>query len=250
MYLRRTLFNLAKKYNFLYFNCTQKQSLQSYYVDKAHVPSLIIIHAPQYSSDSPLKCWNCNFIYKSDLFCTKCKVLQEPPENITYFDIMGISKSYDVKFLEIQKKYRELQKQLHPDKFSNKSKKEKQLSDILSSLVNEAYSTLINPLKRGLYMLKLNGITISEETDNVHAEFLMEIMEKNEEIEDAGDDEEKIKKLMQKNETVLNSLTMKIANAFKQNDIKEAEVLLIQMKYYDSINSKLKKLKHDLGIVE
>ena len=41
-------------------------------------------------------------------------------------------------------------------------------------------------------MLELNGITISEGTDNVNAEFLMEIMEKNEEIEDAANNEEKI----------------------------------------------------------
>lgn len=73
--------------------------------------------------------------------------------------------------------------------------------------MNNAYSTLIHPLKRGLYMLKLNDITISEETDNVNAEFLMEIMEKNEEIEDVGDDVEKIKKLVQENEIVLNNLT-------------------------------------------
>lgn len=73
--------------------------------------------------------------------------------------------------------------------------------------MNNAYSTLIHPLKRGLYMLKLNDITISEETDNVNAEFLMEIMEKNEEIEDVGDDVEKIKKLVQENETMLNNLT-------------------------------------------
>lgn len=73
--------------------------------------------------------------------------------------------------------------------------------------MNNAYSTLIHPLKRGLYMLKLNDITISEETDNMNAEFLMEIMEKNEEIEDAGDDVEKIKKLVQENEIMLNNLT-------------------------------------------
>lgn len=57
-------------------------------------------------------------------------------------------------------------------------------------------------------MLELNGITISEGTDNVNAEFLMEIMEKNEEIEDAANNEEKIKKLIQENETILNSLIM------------------------------------------
>lgn len=57
-------------------------------------------------------------------------------------------------------------------------------------------------------MLKLNGITISEGTDNMNAEFLMEIMEKNEEIEDAANNEEKIKKLVQENEIILNSLIM------------------------------------------
>lgn len=57
-------------------------------------------------------------------------------------------------------------------------------------------------------MLELNGITISEGTDNVNAEFLMEIMEKNEEIEDAANNEEKIKKLIQENETILNTLIM------------------------------------------
>ncbi|KAG6797153.1 iron-sulfur cluster co-chaperone protein HscB, mitochondrial [Apis mellifera caucasica] len=164
--------------------------------------------------------------------------------------MIHIPKTYDVNITEIQKKYKELQKLLHPDKFSNKSDKEKQFSEILSSLVNKAYSTLLHPLKRGLYMLELNGITISEGTDNVNAEFLMEIMEKNEEIEDAANNEEKIKKLIQENETILNSLIMNVAAAFEQKDIKKAESLLIQMKYYDSINNRLKKLKYDLGIIE
>lgn len=57
-------------------------------------------------------------------------------------------------------------------------------------------------------MLELNGIIISEGTDNMNAEFLMEIMEKNEEIEDAANNEEKIKKLVQENEIILNSLIM------------------------------------------
>ncbi|XP_006615455.2 iron-sulfur cluster co-chaperone protein HscB [Apis dorsata] len=251
MYLRKNFFNLIKRYNVLYLNFIQQQeNLYSYYIDKNYISSLTLTNISKYSSDSPLKCWNCNFTYKSDLFCSKCKVLQKPPENLTYFDIIDIPKIYDVNVTEIQKKYKELQKLLHPDKFSNKSEKEKQFSEILSSLVNKAYSTLLHPLKRGLYMLELNGITISEGTDNVNAEFLMEIMEKNEEIEDAANNEEKIKKLIQENETILNTLIMNVAAAFEQKDIKKAESLLIQMKYYDSINNRLKKLKYDLGIIE
>lgn len=231
MYFRKSFFNFIKKYNVLYVNLKQQQqNLHLYYVDKNYISPLILTNVSQYSSDSLSKCWNCNFVYKSDLFCSKCKVLQKPPENLTYFDIIGVPQSYDVKVTEIQKKYKELQKLLHPDKFGTKSEvsavliiidiliclsqnihfflqKEKQFSETLSSLVNNAYSTLIHPLKRGLYMLKLNDITISEETDNANAEFLMEIMEKNEEIEDVGDDVEKIKKLVQENEIMLNNLT-------------------------------------------
>ncbi|KAK1127426.1 hypothetical protein K0M31_003964 [Melipona bicolor] len=249
MYLRKSFLNLTKNYNVLCLNIVQ-QNLYSYYVNKNYVTPQFLTNTSQYSSNSPSKCWNCNFVYKSDLFCSKCKVLQEPPENLTYFDLIGISRSYDVKITEIQKKYKELQKLLHPDKYSTKSEKEKQLSENLSSLVNKAYTTLTHPLKRGLYMLKLNGITISEETDNINAEFLMEIMEKNEEIEEAANNVEKIKKLVQDNELILNNLAKKIADAFRQEDIEKAKSFLIQMKYYDSINNRLKKLKHDLGIIE
>lgn len=122
MYLRRALVNITKKYNVLFTNfIQQQQNLHSLYVDRSCIPSLMPTNALQYSSGSPLKCWNCNFEYKSDLFCTKCKVLQEPPEDLNYFDIMGISNSYDVTVPDIQRKYIELQKLLHPDKFSNKS---------------------------------------------------------------------------------------------------------------------------------
>ncbi|KZC04154.1 PREDICTED: iron-sulfur cluster co-chaperone protein HscB, mitochondrial [Dufourea novaeangliae] len=252
MYSSRILLIFTKKYNNSFRNLIkQYRNLYSYHVKKTYFPSsLVFTNASRYSSDSPLKCWNCNFIYKSALFCSKCKTLQEPPESLTYFDIMGIPKSYDIIIVDIQTKYKELQKLFHPDKFGNKSEKEKQLSQNISSLVNRAYNTLLNPLQRGLYILELNNITISEGTDNMDPEFLMEIMEKNEEIEVALNDHTKIQKLTKENKEILNSLTMEIAEAFRKQDIKKAETHLIRMKYYNSINNRLKKLKHDLGIVE
>lgn len=60
-------------------------------------------------------------MYKSELFCSKCKVLQELPQNLNYFDIIGVKKNYNVANEEIHRKYKELQKVLHPDKFGNKS---------------------------------------------------------------------------------------------------------------------------------
>lgn len=60
-------------------------------------------------------------MYKSELFCSKCKALQELPQNLNYFDIIGIKKDYNVVNEEIHEKYRNLQNMLHPDRFGNKS---------------------------------------------------------------------------------------------------------------------------------
>lgn len=94
----------------------------SYHASRTTVQSTISsVGGLRFCSDNPLKCWNCNYTYKSELFCSKCKVLQKLPQNLTYFDIMGIKKDYNVVNEAIHKKYRELQKVLHPDKFGNKS---------------------------------------------------------------------------------------------------------------------------------
>lgn len=135
MSLRRVLFNLTKT-NSVSSLRFKNQKLYYFHVDKSNFPLIILTKALQYSSESPSKCWNCNFVYKSELFCSKCKVLQEPPENLTYFDIMGIPKSYDVTVSEVQKKYKELQKLLHPDKFSRKSEVGIINDNIRSQLIN------------------------------------------------------------------------------------------------------------------
>lgn len=74
-----------------------------------------------YSSDIPNKCWQCNYPFKSELFCQKCKTLQQPPEQMDYFEILGVKKNYNIEIKDIQQKYRKLQSLLHPDKFGNKT---------------------------------------------------------------------------------------------------------------------------------
>ncbi|KAK2579586.1 hypothetical protein KPH14_010881 [Odynerus spinipes] len=201
-------------------------------------------------SDSPAKCWNCNFLYKSKLFCSQCKTLQEMPENLNYFDILGVKFTYNVNNDEVHDKYRQLQKMLHPDRFSNKTEREQQISESLSSLLNKAYSTLTHPLKRGLYMLQLKGISIPEGSTSLHPEFLMEIMEINEEVESAMNDKKKAIKLMEENKKILQELSKEVADAFDTNDTERAKEALVKMKYYTSIENRLKALKQDLGIVD
>lgn len=74
-------------------------------------------------SDNHHVCWNCNHRHSCyALFCEECTHLQEPEEDTTYFDIMGLPQRFKVNVASLSKKFRQLQNLLHPDKFINKSK--------------------------------------------------------------------------------------------------------------------------------
>lgn len=58
---------------------------------------------------------------------------------------------------------------------------EQTLSAEWSSLVNKAYKILQSPIQRAEYLLKLHNVTIPEGNTAIASEFLMEMMERNEE---------------------------------------------------------------------
>ncbi|XP_058808336.1 iron-sulfur cluster co-chaperone protein HscB [Phymastichus coffea] len=246
------LLSLQLKRDSVYFTTIIRQRIRTHSlsVSKSRVnPISSSENILRYSSYPP-KCWQCDFPQKSDLFCSKCKALQKPPKDLNYFDIIGVKQDFDISVEDVQKKYRKLQTLLHPDRFGQKTEKEQDLSESLSSLVNKAYSTLMHPLDRGLYMLKLHNVTIPEGTTSLEPEFLMEIMELNEEIEEASENKKKVLELLVKNRSTLTLLTRKISDAFHHQDIEQAKKYLIRMKYYISIEARLKQLKQNLGIVE
>ncbi|CAG9791518.1 unnamed protein product [Diatraea saccharalis] len=196
-----------------------------------------------------LSCWSCgnNLKMVSNLFCSNCNTLQKPNERDNFFKIMGVNETYDQDETELAKKYKELQKYLHPDKFANKNKTEQEISEKYSSLVNEAYKTLLEPLARGIYMLKLRGQEIPENSEVGDQAFLMEIMEKNEEVENAETDEE-IMKLNKENKAKISDLQKLVSRAFFDGDMKRVKKLLIRMKYYTSIDQQIQAMIRRKGI--
>ncbi|XP_068094838.1 iron-sulfur cluster co-chaperone protein HscB [Hyperolius riggenbachi] len=187
-------------------------------------------------------CWSCHTVLNtSQLFCPSCKSLQPPDTSKDYFQILHCDRSFDVNIPELQKNYRDLQRSLHPDYFSQKSQYEQDLSDQQSSLVNKAYNTLLSPLRRGIYLLCLHGITFTEGTEGGTASpFLFEILEISERLNEANTDAEieEIEHLVQAN---CQSLTENIQEAFRKDDFESAKMLLIKLKYYSNIANQVKK---------
>ncbi len=86
---------------------------------------------------------------------------------------------------EIKTRYYQLQQAAHPDKFAQHSGAEQRAALLQASLINDAYQILSSPIKRAIYILKLQGIDAGLETDTaMESTFLMTQMELRERIAD------------------------------------------------------------------
>ncbi len=92
----------------------------------------------------------------------------------------------------LQKRFYELSRQWHPDRFSRKSASEQAEALDATSILNDGYRTLRNPVKRAEYLLKEEGFPIGEQrSKDVPPELLEEVFELNMMLEElrGGDDE-------------------------------------------------------------
>ncbi|XP_047447633.1 iron-sulfur cluster co-chaperone protein HscB isoform X2 [Mugil cephalus] len=145
------------------------------------------------TSQVKLNCWNCKKLLDTSpaFFCVSCKVVQPPDDRASYFTIMDCDDTFTLDTQKLQRRYLQLQRSLHPDNFSQKSVKEQEYSESQSALVNKAYKTLLKPLSRGLYMLELQGMRIEDGADpGADSDFLMELMEINEALDEAQSSKE------------------------------------------------------------
>ena len=131
---------------------------------------------------------------------------------------------------------------------SFRSTDEKTNSDDWSALVNRAYKTLLVPLTRAEYLLELNGVPIPEDNSVLDTEFLMEMMEKNEEIEEA-EDEGTLLDILGKNQDEIKALLPELEDAFATGYFEQAVRTLIRMRYLYSIENSIKTKGQRLGFI-
>ena len=91
--------------------------------------------------------------------------------------------SYEVNQADLSRRYRELQREAHPDRFAGASERERLRAVQYSSQINEAYETLVSPTRRAAYLLKLAGIDSDMSSTTFRdPEFLMQQMQLREEL--------------------------------------------------------------------
>ena len=108
--------------------------------------------------------------------------MQELSQN--YFELLGMPPSFQLDLETLAQNQTRLQARFHPDRYVNASERERRLSVQMMALINEAGKTLKNPVSRGAYLLKMNGVDLADESETTSdMEFLMEQMQLREELE-------------------------------------------------------------------
>ncbi len=103
-----------------------------------------------------------------------------------HFELFGLQPRFDVDLNALDARYRELQREVHPDRFAAAPQAEQRASMELATRVNDAYRTLKSPLERARYLLKLHGVDPGFETNTaMPADFLAQQMELREALEAA-----------------------------------------------------------------
>ena len=95
-----------------------------------------------------------------------------------HFELLGLPARFAVDGALLETRYRELQSQVHPDRFAAGSDAERRVAMQWATRANEAYRTLRDPVGRARYLLALKGFDTGEETNTaMPADFLMQQME-------------------------------------------------------------------------
>lgn len=109
----------------------------------------------------------------------------------TDFELFALPPLFAQDATQLDARWKELQRQVHPDKFATQGAAAQRVAMQWSARINEAYRRLKDAQKRAAYLCELNGVPIEAENNTaMPVAFLMQQMELRERLDDASTAEE------------------------------------------------------------
>ncbi|XP_074309901.1 iron-sulfur cluster co-chaperone protein HscB homolog isoform X2 [Silene latifolia] len=157
-------------------------------------------------------CWNCSSGPTSELFllCDSCGCIQPIHHSHDYFRIFGLEKKFDIGEANLEGKYKDWQKKLHPDLVHSKSE------------------------------MKLHGVYVGEEQTVSDPDLLDEIMELRESVEDATSSQV-LKEIQNQVHEKMKEWTELFGRAYNRQDTEEALNAIRRITYYKRASEEIVK---------
>ena len=167
-----------------------------------------------------MACWSCGTTLSTGKpWCDACGKIQAPAEGADYFTVFGLPRKLHIDMTALERTFYRLSRRIHPDLYAQASPQERQWSLDQTSLLNDAYRTLKNPIARTEYLLKLEGVVLeagkSEDgkpkDSRVPPDMLEEVFELNMQLEEMrmnrkmGEDDPQLRSDLEKARTEFES---------------------------------------------
>lgn len=102
------------------------------------------------------------------------------------FELFGLPRRFAQERTDIDTRWKELQRQAHPDRFAAQGSAAQRVAMQWSVRINEAYQRLKDPLKRAAYLCQLHGAALrADDNTAMPLDFLMQQMHWREALEQA-----------------------------------------------------------------
>lgn len=109
-------------------------------------------------------CWSCGKpLEGTAALCAECGKVQPASAVHDYFAVFGLPRKLAIDTGALERRFYKLSRKLHPDVYARASSDEQQWSLEQTSLLNDAYRTLKNPVARTEYLLKIEGKPVASE---------------------------------------------------------------------------------------
>jgi molecular chaperone HscB len=180
---------------------------------------------------------------KQRLFCTndECKKIQPLPKATDYFDLLSFQQGKthfhsSTAQASLEASYKNLQKLLHPDLFSNKSLVEQEHSAANSAFVNAAYQCLRSDIDRANYILTTyHGIDVLSECGGSHhdASINMQIFDIREEIDELDySDEQTVQAMLDGLRASREDIEVALDGAIRDQNVESMTREAIKLRYW------------------
>ena len=180
----------------------------------------------------PVPCWSCRGpVEAGALFCPTCDAIQ-PPGQLDPFRRLGFPIAFDIDRADLDRRYFEAQRRLHPDRFATATPRERALSQQQATSVNQAYETLKDPLRRADTLIHLEGTAALPEGCNLinDQELLLETLELREALAEAQTGQG-VETLQRRAADDIERCVADLAEAFAGGDLERASRLTTRLKY-------------------
>ena len=154
---------------------------------------------------------------------------------MNYFELFGLPVQLNVDKTYLPKRFFELNRKFHPDFYANATPSEKEKALEITANLNKAFKTFQNEDDTLRYVLQLKGLLEEEEKYQLPPDFLMEVLEINEQVMDAEDDANLRTNLLFAIDKLQSSIYDPVRNIienYQDDSTSEKELLEVKEYYY------------------